>query len=584
MLLSPAHYCPSRPDRIRSYFDTSKLRHSLFLVTFIFLMLPVSSHCQNLDRALHIRSNTDVIGTGIDTDNDGNLYAIGYYENTAIFGTGDQAISLTNAGADATFITKSAETGEVLWAKRIISNTPVLGTDIAIDQEGNSYITGLFTDTIIFASPEVPTLYGESSDDVFVIKVDTEGNFVWAKAFVGSSFSAGRSIAVNENGSVVVTGRFSGVVDFNPGLETFELTSEGIDDAFVVKLNTDGDFIWAKAFLGPQSNIGEGIAIDADGNVYTTGRFAGTAEFDPGDESFELSTVSGSAVFVSKLDAQGDFVWARQFAGNGSNGFDIAIDGEGNIISCGRFIATQDFDPGPDQFILSSEGSFDSYVSKLDNDGSFLWAKQIGGSSPDSGLSLDVDGSGSVYVTGFFFEEASILFESGEESITGAGNRDVFLSKLNANGNFEWAFPMGGTESDAGKGISVDGNGNIYTLGEFEATAQFNSAEFTALGETDAFITVHAQPLNTSDYDLQIEPLLIYPNPAANSVQLSWKGDINAGVLEVIDMSGKTVSSETVRTNPHFTDVTNIAPGFYLLRFSEAERKRVYLGKLSVEN
>lgn len=548
------------------------------------LLLPLSSHSQDLDRVMHIRSNSDVRGTGIAADNDGNAYAIGTYESTATFGSGEQTISLTNAGAESVFITKSAASGEVLWAKGIIGNSQILGTDIAVDQTGNLYITGSFVDSIIFALPTIPILYGDANQDVFVIKMDTEGNFIWAKAFVGPSFSTGRSIAVNENGSVVVTGRFKGTVDFNPGSESFEISGPGIDDVFIVKLNTDGDFIWAKAFLGPESDSGSGIAIDAEGNVYTTGRFAGTTDFDPGEESFELSSGSGSAVFVSKLDAQGGFDWAVQFAGDGSDGFDIALDGEGNIITCGRFFALQDFDPGPGQAILGSEGSFDGYISKLDNDGNFLWAKRFGGPSPEAGHSVDVDGSGNVYTTGFFFEQATLPFESGDETLIGAGNRDVFVSKINPEGHFEWAFGMGGTERDGGAAIAVDDIGNIYTTGEFEATAQFNSTELTSLGETDAFITVHSQSLSTSDSDHHIEPLMIYPNPAAGRVELRWNGDTRTGVFEMMDIQGRTVYSETVRTNPHFTDVAHMAPGFYLVHFFDSQSDRLFLGKLVVEN
>lgn len=519
-------------------------------------------------------------GTGIATDYDGNAYAIGTYESTATFGSGEQTISLTNAGAESAFVSKSSASGEVLWAKRIFGNSEVLGTDIAVSETGNLYITGLFVDTIIFASPTIPTLYGDANQDVFVIKMDAEGNFIWAKAFTGPWFSIGRSIAVDGDENVVVTGSFKGTVDFDPGLESFEISSSGIDDVFTVKLSSEGDFIWAKAFLGTESNIGNGVDIDPEGNVYTTGWFGGTADFDPGSGSFELNTVSGSAVFVSKLDTQGGFVWAKQFAGNGSNGLDIKLDGDGNIITCGRFVALQDFDPGPDQSLLGSEGSVDGYISKLDNDGNYLWAKRFGGTLPDAGISLDVDGLGNVYTSGFFHEEATLSLSSGEETLTGAGNRDVFVSKITPDGQFEWAFGMGGSGRDGGADIAVDANGNVYTIGEFEETAQFNASELTALGETDTFITIHTQSLNTADLETQIEPLTVYPNPGTDEVRLDWSTDTRRGLVDIIDMHGRTVYSETVRIRPHLTDVTHLAPGFYLVRFSDLDSDRIFLGKL----
>lgn len=559
--------------------------HYQFLLLFgcYILLSPLLCQGQDLDRILQISGASDVIGNAVAVDNEGNVYAMGYFENTATFGEPGQSLSLTSAGSQDIFITKSAPSGEVLWAKRIGGESADLGADIAVDQDANVYITGSYIDTLSFASPSVPDLFGESIGNILVLKMDTDGEVIWAKGFLGPSSSIGNSIAVDADGNVVTTGRLKSTMDFDPGPGEFPLTSQGIDDVFVSKLDSEGNFVWAKAFLGTESNIGRGIAVDQAGNVYTTGGFNGLADFDPGAGTFELNTVSGDAVFISKLNAQGEFVWAKKMAGGGTEGLDIQLDGDGNIHTCGRFSNLQDFDPGPDQFVLESDGSYDGFISKLDNDGEFLWATRFGGPFAETGISLDVDEMGNVYTTGFFYDEFSLSLESGEENIISAGDRDIFLAKISPDGEFEWAFGMGGAERDEGSGIAVDANGSVYTIGGFEETADFGSSSLTATGETDAFITVHNQVTNTSDLRPHFEPLVVYPNPAQDQLQLRWNGDVRAGIVEIIDMRGKIVSTQTAGTNPYLTDANQLAPGLYFVRISAMDSDRVFLGKLIVK-
>ena len=119
-------------------------------------------------------------------------------------------------------------------------------------------------------------------DDIFISKLDSAGNFVWAKNFGGTAGDYGTSIATDVAGNVYTTGNFYNTVDFDPGSGINNLTSAGQNDVFILKLNTQGGFEWAKNVGGGSVDEGTSIAVDAIGSVYTIGSFTNTADMDPG--------------------------------------------------------------------------------------------------------------------------------------------------------------------------------------------------------------------------------------------------------------------------------------------------------------
>jgi len=137
----------------------------------------------------------------------------------------------------------------------------------------------------------------------------------WAKSMGGTNLEESVSIAVDDSGNIYTTGYFQGTTDFDPGLGTFNLTSAGVQDIFISKLDASGNFVWAKSIGEISTDIGYSIAIDVSGNVYTAGYFYGTADFDPGAGTFNLTSAGGQDIFISKLDASGNFVWAKSMGG-----------------------------------------------------------------------------------------------------------------------------------------------------------------------------------------------------------------------------------------------------------------------------
>jgi Beta-propeller repeat/Dockerin type I domain len=439
-------------------------------------------------------SNSD-IGQGIAVDGAGNAYATGYTTSNNFPAT--YPFLPANAGGLDVFVAKITSSFGYVMSLGGSGNDEGIG--IAVDAAGNTYVTGAFQGTVDFdPGPGVFNLTSAGGYDAFVAKYDNAGNFVWARGMGGSSSDAGLGIAVDGAGNVYTTGYFLGTADFDPSPGVFNFTSAGSSDAFVSKLDSAGNFVWARQFGGPHGEAGQRITVDGADNVYTTGYFdadsgLGTVDFDPGPGVYNLTSVGDHNTFVSKLDSAGNFVWARALDSSTDDGQSIAVDGAGNVYTTGNFTGTADFDPGPGVFNLTSAGGSDVFVWKLDSAGNFVWARQLGGSSFDGSYGLALDGAGNVYTTGYFNGTADFDPGAGVFNLTSAGNNDAFVSKLDSAGNFVWARAMGGSGTDVGNGIAVDGTGAVSTIGYFNGTADFDPGagvfNLTSAGSDDVFVS-----------------------------------------------------------------------------------------------
>ena len=437
-------------------------------------------------------------GYSVAVDSSGNIYTTGIFSGTVDFDPGAGTANLTSAGSWDVFLSKLNSAGELVWVKKFGSTAADQGRAIAVDTLGNVYTTGSFSGTVDFDPGAGTSNLFSGQDAVFVLKLNSAGEFVWAKQLNESwtSVAYGYSIAVDSLGNVYTTGNFRGTVDFDPGAGASNLTSAGSTgnvDAFVSKLDSTGAFVWVKQFTGTgnKDEFGYSIAVDSSGNVYTTGYFSGTTDFDPdpaGGAVANLTSANGDDVFVSKLNSTGAFVWVKQFGGTSSEqGRSIAVDSSGNVYTTGYFQGTTDFDPDPAGGAvanLTSAIGEDVFVSKLNSTGAFVWVKQFGGTSSEQGRSIAVDSSGNVYTTGFFQGTADFDPDpagGAVANLTSAGAWDVFVSKLDATGAFVWAKQFSGTGSfDQGNSIAVDSSGNVYTTGNFRGTVDFDPGAGTA--------------------------------------------------------------------------------------------------------
>ena len=202
---------------------------------------------------------------------------------------------------------------ELDWVNTFGGSGDDRSLSITHDSNGNVYSTGYFSGNVDFDNgPNTFILSSSGSSDAFITKYDKNGNFVWARKFSGSDEIRGLRIAVDKLGNVYTTGSFEGTADFNPGFASNILTSSGNTDVFVSKLDSTGSYVWAKSFSGTGMSRGLGVEVDDQGNVYTTGFFQGNFDFDPDTASYILNSGSGQGVFISKLDAAGNFFYPHK--------------------------------------------------------------------------------------------------------------------------------------------------------------------------------------------------------------------------------------------------------------------------------
>jgi len=369
------------------------------------------------------------------------------------------------------------------------------GEKLFVDAAGNLYVTGTHSGPVDFdAGPGVTTIGQAGPFNAFVAKYAPSGALLWARNHV-AGVSNGFAITVDAAGNVYTAGWFSGANDFDPGPGTFTLTSVGGVNMFVSKLDSSGNFIWAKGMFGGTATPGS-MATDAGGNLYISGHvFMGTVDFDPGPGTVNIA--ASNQLFVCKLDASGNFVFALNFPGtNGLNGNGLALDAAANLYATATLTAMNvDLDPGPGVATFSS-GNADPILLKLDAAGNFIWAKQfIGGIGAGFGTGIATDNAGNVFITGQFLGTVDFDPGPGVSNLTAQSVLyDNYTAKLSGAGTLMWARRMGGNGLVVKSAVAVDGAGNVYTVGHFPGTADFDPGpatfNLTSAGMDDIFVSI----------------------------------------------------------------------------------------------
>lgn len=538
---------------------------------------------QNFQWARSIGGVQSDEGRSITIDASGNVITLGVFQSTVDLDPGPGTFTVVAAGAIDVFISKLDAAGNFIWGKSIGGSGAYLQAHgIKTDASGNIYYVGEVQGIADFDPGAGITTINGVNNDIYISKLDPTGNFLWAKKVGASNVESARALVLDAVGNIYYTGSFTGTVDFDPGTTTFTLSSPGTNkqDIFVSKLDGSGNFIWAKNMGGTADDIGYAIAIDANNNVYTTGSFSATADFDPGVGVVSFTAAASTDMFISKLDPNGNYIWAKQFTCALGKG--IAVDNNFNVYTTSSFSGNVDFDPGPGTFTMATGviGDADIFISKLDISGNFVWAKKLGGlnTNPDDGLAITLDASNNVYSTGYFSGTGDFDPGPGTYTMTSAGgtNNDVFVSKLDASGNFVWAIQMGGSSSvDQGNSIVVDASGYIYMSGIFVGTGDFDPTAGTytlaALGVTDCFIHKMGTNINTGISEVNTtRAFSIYPNPSSNAFSLRTE---DFGIYNISNTIGEVVRTIEVKETLTNLDVSELTAGVYYISSKHSTAK-----------
>ncbi|MDH3328520.1 MAG: SBBP repeat-containing protein [Desulfobulbaceae bacterium] len=392
-------------------------------------------------------------GIAVALDKNGNIYVLGNSWSS----WGSPIIPYSN-DRDA-FVAKLNRSGILEWNTFLGGFGTDTGRAIAIDGSGNIYVGGESGAT--WGIPKNPFVSG---DDAFLAKLDSNGSLQWNTFMGGNSSDNGRSIKVEENGTVYVAG------DSKSGWGSPVNAYVGNGDAFVAKLNTNGILAWHTFLGGTGTDTGIAVSIDVDGNIYVSGESEAT--WGSPEESYS----SLADVFAAKLNTNGAVQW-NTFLGGAGNDWNagIALDGSGNV-----YVVGESSVPWGSPITPLSIGNADGFTAKLNNSGMRQWNTFMGGSGYDVAFGITVDGRGNLFVVG------QSTASWGSPVAPYNANEDAFITNLNDNGERLWNTFMGGQGYDAAEAIVFDGRGNFYITGESDATWGTPINEYA--GDFDAFV------------------------------------------------------------------------------------------------
>ena len=385
----------------------------------------------NLVWAKHIGGYS---GNALALDGQGNIYVAGTLDGTSDFDPNQGVMNLTSVGSRDACVSKLSATGNVYWARNVGSTADDFATAIAVDGLGNVFVGGTFSGTADF-DPGAGTFNRNTagSADVFVLKLNSVVTFQWAATMGGINSDSLNGLVVDGFGSVLMVGGFAGTADFDPSGTTFNLVADPqYRDGYVTKLDSDGNFEWAQGVGGSSLDDIQEIVLDSSGNMILAGYFGNSVDFDPGPGVSSISSRGQGDIFILKLDRDGNFVWVKSQGGNeADNVYGLQLDSQNNVYTTGSFRETADFDPGPGVHNLTaSAGIDDAYVSMLDNNGNFVWAKSLHGDGSVFGKSLAVDSQRNVFAVGNFSGSADFRPGPGSFGLTATGTTDGFIVKL----------------------------------------------------------------------------------------------------------------------------------------------------------
>ncbi len=469
----------------------------------------------------------DNYALSVATDNHGNVYTAGYFDNSYMSLSGDTLWNASfyypTASPYDMFLAKYDAIGNVLWAKSAVGKGNEQANSIATDPTGNVFVTGYFTsDTLIFGADTL-TLSGRGlfAKAMFLVKYDALGNVLWARTAYAADTAIvdGVRVTTDATGNVFVTGIFQSRALYF-GADTLK-TIDGGQYLFTVKYDSLGNVLWARqSFNYGGSAYAGGIATDAAGCVYVAGEFSDVII------SFGLDTlVSNSApnynLFLVKYDISGNVVWTKTTGGTGpSDGAAITVDVSGNLIIAGSFAGNIIL--GADTLNNSTTTPLDAqnlFIAKGDTSGNFAWAKSTGGNSWST--SLQSDAMGDIYLSGGFTSASTSTY-----GLTNRGGSDILVAGYNTVGDLIAATSIGNGGNDVASAITLDNAGHMYMTGYFDAvlssSLSFGSILFPGYGYTDLFLAKYDfTSSGVLSVDNPVQGFVAYPNPLTGQQALS---------------------------------------------------------------
>lgn len=538
------------------------------LTTLLFLFSSAFAVAQTCEWSGRFGGDGEDVVLAIHADATGNVYTTGYFTNTCDFDISDNSAALTTNEFFDCFVQKTAPDGTFLWAKKIGGLSGDNGTKVTTDADGNVYITGVYQETADFDPGANEFLMTSAGNlDIFLVKLTADGNFVWAKSFSGTEYEESNGLGTDSNGNIYLSGYFYNPLDFDPNSETFEMTPTGSGDGFVVKLNPAGEFVWAKKFGGENFDLATGMKVMPNGDVYVSGNFEITANFDVGGTNFTLTTDNAAnGIFLLHLKNDGSLIKALRVGQclNELYGYSVDVDSAGAAYIVGYFGGATVFTTPDGNITLNPTAFYSSYIAKVDAAGTVVWAKPLASDMLSITHSVAVNSMNEVLVHGYF--NGTLNLGGIQLTETTENDSQSYVAKLNSNGDYLWAQQLGSINFVDRSAIAVDGNNNTYLASAFETTADINPNPaqeniVSSAGFRDNFLAkLNTEALSAPDYSMS-DGVTIYPNPAKELLNITAAVPFSGEAFIVYDMAGRQVLKGNV-TNGQI-NISSLQTGIY---------------------
>ena len=384
--------------------------------------------------------------------------------------------------------TIQAQSMKLEWAFGIGDQLGQYADKILLDQDKNVYTIGQFYGTVDFdpgpGTFNITSIPGTflNQADIYIQKVDSNGQFLWAKTYGGAFPESVSDATIDGNGNLLIVGSFQDTVDFNPGAPIYQVGAyNNFDDIYILKLDPLGKFKWVKHYGGSLSDGATGIISTLNDDLIVCGTFFDSVVFNPSAPAV-LTDSTNSGGFLLRLDSNGTFQWVKTMTGNGSClPRNLCKDQNNRIFMTGDLLDTIDFDPNIGVSNLVSDSNTTNstvFVASYNTLGQLLWVNKLTAKNYILSHAITADNFGNIYMTGDVHD--SIDFDPGPNADWYVPSKStIFVLKLNNMGNYQWVKFLGGNMGcgfyhDAGADIKTNNAGDVFICGDFCGQEDFD--------------------------------------------------------------------------------------------------------------
>ena len=514
-------------------------------------------------------------------DSHQNIYATGSFIGNVDFDPGPGHVYLPfNSGGNNTFISKMDSLGNLIWAKSIVGSD-VTPWGVATDNAQSVYIAGLFYSSADF-TPDTLINYtltatnaSSGNPDIFVLKLDSIGNFIWAFKIGTGGFESAGNLVVDQSGNIYITGRYDNTCDFDPGSSVANLSTSSPESVYIAKYNSAGQYVWVQSAQLSYYGENERLATDYDhnGNIY----IANYGE-------------------IAKVDTAGNFLIKKSFNNNRvstqvyCNVTSLSCDYSGNVFVCGYFNDTIDFDTdSTTAFYVNAVGAYNTFVCHLNSSLELVWVRQF----TQNGTNLSVAANHAhailvkdtlVYVAGVFTDTMDVNVPAGGSMLYEVAATpqddfyDAYVVALTNTGNYSWGESFGGNLLDRSTTIGASGDA-VYIAGQFNDTADFNNSPlvqtlmFNGVGSFNVFVLKFNAPAITTVKEGKSEEVqyFVYPVPVKNMLFFSESILRNFYAFSVKDIAGREIINSKLMSSK--LNVEALSNGVYIIEFFKSNNE-----------